>query len=494
MSINVSQLTKLAQQSLQNQTEAEAELILGEWLTVHDREPIVLHWRALLLRALDRRREALALLNQAAALLPNSPVIALAIAQISFEAGLPSSRFYEAALRLIPTSGEARLGLVAAYFAEGRGEQAQALLSGALTSNPGWREGYRQYAQLTTLLGKAEQALTLLLQAIDRFPDALPLQIDALEMLLAAGDYAAVVDLSDRSAQPLGQVPQVMLRKATALDELGRTAEAEALFEVCGEPDDVIHATRKIRHLLRRGRPQAALDLAQPWLKSDQAGDIWPYVSLAWRMVDDPRIDWLEAQPGLVGIYDLEAHAVDWPALVARLRKIHATSGQFSNQSVNGGTQTDGPLFARIEPEIAMTRQVMVKVLQEHLAGLPPGDPSHPQLALRRDRPVRFSGSWSVRLKGQGFHRFHHHPQGWFSAVLYVAVPEGLQCTDGQLALGGSPPELGLLINPQRHVEPKQGRLVVFPSTMWHATESFCEGERMTIAFDLAPPFEETRQ
>jgi hypothetical protein len=35
---------------------------------------------------------------------------------------------------------------------------------------------------------------------------------------------------------------------------------------------------------------------------------------------------------------------------------------------------------------------------------------------------------------------------------------------------------------------PKAGRLAIFPSTMWHATEPFAEGERLTVAFDIAIP------
>jgi predicted 2-oxoglutarate/Fe(II)-dependent dioxygenase YbiX len=33
-------------------------------------------------------------------------------------------------------------------------------------------------------------------------------------------------------------------------------------------------------------------------------------------------------------------------------------------------------------------------------------------------------------------------------------------------------------------VEPKVGRLVLFPSFLWHGTRPFPRGERMTIAFD----------
>jgi len=35
-------------------------------------------------------------------------------------------------------------------------------------------------------------------------------------------------------------------------------------------------------------------------------------------------------------------------------------------------------------------------------------------------------------------------------------------------------------------VEPKPCRLALFPSWMWHGTRPFGEGERMTVAFDVA--------
>jgi len=487
-------VSDLARKALRTWTEEEAETVLSVWLAANGPDSAILQWRALLLRALDRRAEAIALLQQAARILPTDGGIAHALAQVHLEAGLRSSVLFETALRLAPTRTEARLSLIAAYYAEGRGGEALNLLAGALDSNPGWLDGHRQFAQLCTLLGRSEEALKPLCQAIARFPDVLRLRIDALELLMAAGDYVGAVDLADQGLSRSGNLPELMVRKATALDELGQQDQAGALFSRCGDAQDGAHACRLIRHHLRQGSPEAVLRVASPWLDRAEATEVWPYASLAWRMLGDDKADWLEAQEGLVRIHDLAECGLDWSALANRLRHIHANSGQFSNQSVNGGTQTDGPLFARIEPEISAVRRAVVAALEQHVAGLPAADPGHPQLSLRRDRPVRFSGSWSVRLSGQGFHRYHHHPQGWFSAVLYVTVPDSLAGAEGKLALGGSPPELGLQLGPSRHVAPQTGRLVVFPSTMWHATEPFTDGERMTIAFDLARPPEEMQE
>ncbi|HYD23379.1 MAG TPA: putative 2OG-Fe(II) oxygenase [Croceibacterium sp.] len=39
-----------------------------------------------------------------------------------------------------------------------------------------------------------------------------------------------------------------------------------------------------------------------------------------------------------------------------------------------------------------------------------------------------------------------------------------------------------------RTIEPRPGRLVLFPSAMWHGTRPFPAGERLTVAFDVARP------
>jgi hypothetical protein len=38
-----------------------------------------------------------------------------------------------------------------------------------------------------------------------------------------------------------------------------------------------------------------------------------------------------------------------------------------------------------------------------------------------------------------------------------------------------------------RVVEPKRGRLAIFPSYLWHGTNKFGGGERMSVAFDMVP-------
>lgn len=474
-------------EALANQDEVSAERKLGLWLAANGPNPAVSHWRALLLRGLDRHGEAIALLRDALAAAPQDAELTRNLAQVSLEAGLPADSLFEQALQRDPTNVPTRRGLVSAYFSAGKGAQGLALLEAGLAANPGWYDGHAQFAQLATLTGQPQRAVDTLQAAIVRFPDSLELRAQMLGLLLMAGEHARVADLAEAAIARLGEVPLLLVDRAAALDELGRGDAAAALFARAGEPADVGHASWLIRHHLRRGDAKAALALAEPWLARDGATQIWPYVSLAWRMLGDDQADWLERQQGLVTTAELGGQ-VDLATLARALRRIHAGSGRFIDQSVRGGTQTDGPLFSRIEPEIVAVRQVIAEAMAQHASALPAPDAFHPQLALRRDRPVRFSGSWSVRLENQGFHTSHHHPLGWFSAVFYVAAPDTLAGEEGQLVLGAPPPELALDLAPFQNVAPRPGRLVIFPSTMWHATLPFSAGERMTIAFDTARP------
>jgi hypothetical protein len=58
----------------------------------------------------------------------------------------------------------------------------------------------------------------------------------------------------------------------------------------------------------------------------------------------------------------------------------------------------------------------------------------------------------------------------------------------GWLNFGTPPPELELELAAYRQIEPRAGRLALFPSTMWHSTVPFSDGERLVLAFDVALP------
>jgi len=438
-------------------------------------------------RRLDALEPAVAALAKAAELAPGDALIAHSVARAAMEAGLPASALFERAHGLAPNDGSVLLGRAAAQFADGDLDGAIAGIEAQLVQHPGWLEGHNVSARLRWVRGERDAATQSLERALLKAPGEIPLWRELIDVLMHAARYDEALDAVARGRAAAGESPVFDALAAVCAAEKGDIETADRLFARLGAIEHITMAARYMRHLLRAGRPSEASVFADTWQGRDPGHLLMPYQSVAWRLTGDPRWQWLEGDERLVGVYDLADRLPPLDALAARLRTLHLSNHHPLEQSLRGGTQTDGPLFSRIEPEIRALRQAIVAAVEAHVAQLPPPVAGHPTLFAQR-APIRFSGSWSVRLTDAGFHVNHVHPMGWLSSALYVALPAMGAGDEGWLKLGEPQAELGIDLPPFRKVEPKPGRLVLFPSTMWHGTVPFAAGERMTVAFDVARP------
>ena len=429
----------------------------------------------------------------AARLAPSDALIAHAHARATLEAGYPASALFEKAQALAPSDGSVLQGLAAALTAEGRAHDALSMLTRLLTANPQWLDGHRSYARIAAQYGQDPAAS--LRAALAAQPGSAALQQALIAILLEARALDAVPRAIGQAEQALGTQPWLTRLAAHAASEGGDLARADALFAAAPAPTDAGDAALLARHHLRAARPEAAIVCTDTWLSQAGAAIVWPYRALAWRLTGDPRSHWLEGDEGLVGIYDLAPAIPDLAALLHELRALHHATSPPIDQSVRGGTQTDGNLLLRDTPAIQALRAAVLTAAERHIAALPQSSAGHPTLLPRRD-PLRIAGAWSGRLTGAGYHTDHVHSEGWFSSALYLALPEvadaGSDAHAGWLQLGTSR-ELTPALAPTRLVEPKPLRLVLFPSIMWHGTLPFVAGERLTVAFDIARPRQDER-
>ena len=456
-------------------------------------DPRLWQWAALLERALDEHAQAFASFEKAAALAPADPSIAHGRARVALEAGMPEAReLFRAAVQLAPTDGEVLIGYAAALFAAGLGNQAEDMLDLTLSRSPMWLQGHMQLAQLRATLGKRQQATESVERALRSYPDQEPLWTTLFGILLQAQLFSALDEAIARARRALVSEQTLALYESIAAAELGQTSRADDLFEKMPDGFRASVEIWRIRHLLRTRRLPEAIAAINAELETDRAVFVWPYAAVAWRLAGDQRWQWLEGDlDRLVSVIDLTPELPNIAQLDHTLRGLHRAKGEYLDQSVRGGSQTDGPLFSRIDPVIRRLRSAIVGAVERYVRNLPAPDPDHPLLAPRRDRRLRFSGSWSVLLRGGGHHSNHVHPQGWISSALYVALPPsaaGVSERAGWLTLGEPQKELGLDLAPCRHIEPRVGQLVLFPSWMWHGTIPFQSGERLTVAFDVKPP------
>lgn len=447
------------------------------------------HLQGLILRELERYSEALPALRRAAQLAPASANIAHALARASYEAGLPSVDAYARALRLAPGDPELLLGLASALAAEGRIGDAIAGLEHGLRVGPQWVQGHEALAHLRWTEGERKGFARSFDGALAAMPANVELKRQQIITLVHAEHWEDALAAIAAGRAAIGDDPLFDANEATVYSENGDPGRAEPLFAALADLPDPTVQLRHVRNLLRLGRPQDASAVIDSWLATSDAFLFWPYASIAWRITGDPRSEWLEGDPRLVGVYDIADRLPPLDELADTLRGLHVTRGEHLDQSVRGGTQTDGNLFHRIDPVIARVREAIAATVAEHVAQLPPPDPQHPLLGPPRDRPIRFAGAWSVRLSGGGYHANHVHPYGWISSALYIVLPPDIgEAESGLLTLGEPQVQLQMKLGPTRLVEPKPGRLALFPSWMWHGTRPFGAGERMTIAFDVAIP------
>jgi len=394
---------------------------------------------------------------------------------------------YQRVLALDPGDQDALLGLAFSRQVLGHAEPA-AVLDDALRANPGWADGQLAWAEMRWEAGDSEGHAARLSEAVAAQPQNRALREALCRVHAGSGNPRAAMESAADHPAGSGDKRHFALLEAVYAGEAGEHDRAEALFADL-DPRDPIVAVQAARHWLRRHAFDRVETLLAP-VRTHDAGAIaaWALTDIGWRMTGDDRHHWLHGQPGLYGVRDLGIDAETVDRIAGFLRTIHKTGAAPIGQSVRGGTQTRGRLFQRPEPEAKLLRDAIASAVAAYRDALPPADPGHPLLRHRDDR-LAFDGSWSIRLTDAGFHVSHIHPNGIVSSAAYLVVPDAdatvADPKQGWLEIGRSPGDLGLDLEPLDAIEPKPGRLALFPSTLYHGTRPFAHGERMTVAFDV---------
>ncbi len=518
----------------------EAVVMLRRAVAAHPRHAEA--WRNLALILMDRQLhdEADAALAQAEALEPDHPQCLATRGSLAHFLGntAAANRALRRAVALHPHDSDAQLRLARALSQQTAYAEALAAVQAA----PGLPDDPALAAQIGDTLvdaGRLDQAIAQYRALLQRWPDYHPV-LSALAFLLpqatevaglpkaeqrdialapfaaalarpagialwqaaiaaanGLGDGQRLLDWAARAEADTGLLPAWRVARLTGLRLLGRHEDAltEARAEQSRFPQEGAFANHRawLALLLRQldECEQAAL-VATRQIPREQTA--WALLATLWRMRDDPRANWLLDHERLVMTADL-ALPRGWaslPAFLADLQAVlearHHMLAAPPEQTLRGGTQTQGELFAATDPVLIAFREALRQTVETALSGLSP-QAGHPFLGRLTGR-IRFAGSWSVRLAGQGFHVNHVHPSGWLSSAFYVALPPevGVDGDAGKLVFGVPDAALGLDLPPARIITPVPGRLAIFPSYAWHGTVPFQSRQpRLTAAFDAVP-------
>ena len=187
---------------------------------------------------------------------------------------------------------------------------------------------------------------------------------------------------------------------------------------------------------------------------------------------------WLDVPKGWA---NLDAYIAD---LAAGLNAAHTFRSHPFNQSIRHGSQV---------PDILQCDCAAIRALPDALHGpiksyIAALGQNGDTLRGRNTGNYALQGMWSIRASSGGFHIDHVHPKGWLSSACYVELPHVLNGKEGWLKFGQPGVHTVPALEPEYFVEPAPGKLVLFPSYLWHGTIPFEDPTtRLTVAFDLAP-------
>jgi tetratricopeptide (TPR) repeat protein len=385
--------------------------------------------------------------------------------------------------------GRALLGLY-------RIEEAEHAFARAVALDPLHGEAQLNLARLRYMTGDPKFARDLAAAAAahrDR-PDP---QLLLAGVLRRAGDLNGAENVLRDLLARFGPLPELKSALSLVLLDANRLKEAEdlALDAVTERPQDTQAVETLVVILLARGRPDDAMPFISSQRGRQPLEQSWiAYEATAARLLDQPSYRELYDYNRLVQIFDLEPPP-GWSsmaelnaALASALNARHRFPTHPLDQSMKNGSQTARSLLTESDPAIQAILRAFAGPIDSFRRAIG-NDPGHP-LSARNFGRASFSGAWSVQLRREGFHVNHIHPQGWISSAYYVTVPSevaNLSLMSGWIKFGEPRYPAGGL-HAEHYVQPRPGRLVLFPSYMWHGTNPIHGVEpRTTIAFDAVP-------
>lgn len=450
--------------------------------------------RARVYRALGRLEPAVDDLRAAAALAPDE-------GQLQFELAVALAQLNRGAETVAAGRRALALGVRSPDLMQviGHGERlsgdlvaAEATFSEGLRDWPEDEGLHRELAALRwSLTGDVAEATRELDAALAWRPDSPGLLVLKGRVLEYAGEMEAARALLVEAASDFGASPTVLCaaaRRLAAVDPEAALGLAQrALARQADDPFALAALAEANLALGDTTAAESAVDRLLVLAPDDEHGQSMR--QLVWRLRGDPRCRQACDYETMVstqviatppGWDSLEAYLAD---LAIALRRLHGAKAHPVGQSLRGGTQTDKSLAESDDPAIRAFFKAIEAPIAAHVAQL---DALAGKAEPTRHRVVR---SWSVRLRPGGVHVDHLH-KAWISSAFYVSLPPAVAAGGraGWLRLG----KPGLTTRPaleaERWIQPRPGMLALFPSSMWHGTEPFEDGEeRLTIAFDVDP-------
>jgi tetratricopeptide (TPR) repeat protein len=406
-------------------------------------------------------------------------------------------------LALQPVDRDVVLGYAGRLALEiGDHQEAAALYGAAAALRPDIAEVHYNLGNALSQLGRLDEAAAAYRRALALRPGLMPAHHNLANVLRGLGRTEEAVE-AYRRGLAVEATAEGERDLGVALSLLGRLDEAIAAWRrslaLPGHRTDLY--SNLANALLEKGDARGALDACERWLAlapaSIEAAALQALAfnalgerAAAGRLLDFDRfvrvIDFAAPPPGFPSLAAFNAalaeHVERHPTLKVPPRDqptYHHDALQITDELLS---PPHGPMVA--------FETMMRRAVADYVAAVP-RQPAHP---FPEHIPQRWHfGCWATRLAGEGNLEPHIHFTGYIGGVYYPLLPdivkEGGQGEAGWFELGRPPERLACGAAPlTRRIQPKEGRLILFPGYFFHATIPFAAPQRrISIAFDVMP-------
>lgn len=407
---------------------------------------------------------------------------------------------FDLARSINPNLSEIDYNAANTYFEKGQYQHAEKSYWDSLNKKPDAIDVHTTLNEFYWQTGRKESFGHSFKLALDNMPNNLDMHYAYVDTLLTSNNLE-MAEVALERALNIDSTPKLLKAKAILLSRKQDNRAAIFYFEASLDKQfDIDVALDLISLLIVEFEYEKASKLIQ------QAELIAPlhqlliaYKATLWRLTNDERYEWLIDYQRFVAPYQIPTPngyaslSEFMEELQQVLLSMHKLVHEPLKQTLKNGTQTPGRLLYKPHPVIQSLKKSLTEVVQTHIVSLP-NDDTHPLLSRKSDR-FQFAGSWSVKLRPEGFHVNHVHPAGWLSSAFYVNVPDFSKVPQknelaGAIKFGESSLLLGDREKIERIIVPEAGTLALFPSYVWHGTIPFSGDDndfRLTSPFDVVP-------